>query len=161
MTNTLSIPKDIRIELNTISNRYWTSERDPLFPKEFYDSHIIKEDFEDILLYQPAVLFLIVAQEQQLKQIEETINQNYQFTKAIRTSQTSLEIVHSSVSKGEALKILYPDCQIYAIGDSPSDFEMFPFSKIGYLVSNQECHYPCQRKETILEALQDIISQIK
>ncbi len=153
--------KDIRIELNTISNRYWTSERDPLFPKEFYDSHIIKEDFEDILLYQPAVLFLIVAQEQQLKQIEETINQNYQFTKAIRTSQTSLEIVHSSVSKGEALKILYPDCQIYAIGDSPSDFEMFPFSKIGYLVSNQECHYPCQRKETILEALQDIISHIK
>ena len=32
--------KDIRIELNTVSNRYWKTDRDPDFPKEFYDSHI-------------------------------------------------------------------------------------------------------------------------
>ena len=31
---------NVRVEMNTVSNRYWMSPRDPDFPKEFYDSSI-------------------------------------------------------------------------------------------------------------------------
>ena len=58
--------EDIRIELNTVSNRYWKSERDPAFPSELYDSHIICKDFDKLILYQPAVLFLVIGTEDKL-----------------------------------------------------------------------------------------------
>ena len=67
----------VRIEMNTVSNRYWTSERDPEFPKELYDSHMIKQDFEEIILCQPVVLFLIVGQTSILEDIAKTVNQQY------------------------------------------------------------------------------------
>ena len=58
---------DVRVEMNTVSNRYWMSPRDPDFPKEFYDSSIIKEDFKAIIPYQPVVLYLVVGKEECLK----------------------------------------------------------------------------------------------
>lgn len=153
--------KDVRIELNTISHRFWKSERDPLFPKELYDSHIIIDDFKDILLYQDAVLFLIVGETQYLEEIEKYIHSHYKNTKAVRTSPTSLEILNSTASKGHAIKTLYPDSHIYAIGDSPNDFDMFSIAKKGYLVSDINCNEKCIKKKSILEALQDIISFIQ
>ena len=82
--------EDIRIELNTVSNRYWKSERDPAFPSELYDSHIICKDFDKLILYQPAVLFLVIGTEDKLRSIETYINTTYQKTKAVMTSSTSL-----------------------------------------------------------------------
>jgi len=152
--------EDIRIELNTVSNRYWNSERDPLFPKEFYDSHIIKDNYEEIITCQPAVLFLLVGQQQKLSQIENYVNTNYQNTKAVMTSATSLEILNIKASKGSAVEKLYPDYEIYTIGDSPNDYDMFPVSKQGYLVSEKPCLVECIRKPNILEALQDIVINI-
>lgn len=153
--------QQIRIELNTISNRYWISERDPDFPKELYDSHIIIQDFQDILLYQPAVLFLLIGEQYLLTSIATYINSQFQKTKAVMTSATSLEIMHKHASKGYAVKMLYPHYDIYTIGDSPNDFDMFPVSKQGYLVSNQKCSIDCVRKENIIEALQDIIKRLE
>ena len=149
--------KDIRIELNTVSNRYWKSERDPAFPSELYDSHIICKDFDKLILYQPAVLFLVIGTEDKLRSIETYINTTYQKTKAVMTSSTSLEIMHKDASKGNAVKMLYPKSEVYAIGDSPNDFDMFPIAKKGYLVANKPCQFPCAQKESILEALKDII----
>ena len=149
--------EDIRIELNTVSNRYWKSERDPTFPSELYDSHIICKDFDKLILYQPAVLFLVIGTEDKLRSIETYINTTYQKTKAVMTSSTSLEIMHKDASKGNAVKMLYPKSEVYAIGDSPNDFDMFPIAKKGYLVANKPCQFPCAQKESILEALKDII----
>lgn len=155
------LDKDIRIELNTVSNRYWKSLRDPEFPSELYDSHIIRGDYEEIILCQPAVLFLVIGEDETLSQIEQYINSHYQYTKAVKTSTTSLEILHCNASKGHAVETLYSDCDVYAIGDSPNDFDMFDVVKEGYLVSNIECQYECHKKATILEALQDIIMKIQ
>lgn len=93
--------------MNTVSNRYWTSERDPEFPKELYDSHIIKQDFEEIILCQPVVLFLIVGQTSILEDIAKTVNKQYKRIQAILTSATSLEILSCQASKGLALKIIF------------------------------------------------------
>lgn len=152
---------DVRIELNTISNRYWKSERDPLFPKELYDSHIIYHDFENIILYQPAILFLIIGEEKVLSDVAGYINAHYKATKAVMTSATSLEIMHISASKGHAVERLYSDQYVYAIGDSPNDFDMFTIADKGYLVSDRECPNQCIRKTNILEALKEIISHIE
>jgi len=153
--------KDIRIELNTVSNRYWKTERDPDFPKEFYDSHIIRENYEEIIVCQPTVLFLLIGVERELDEIEEYVNSKYKNTKAVKTSKTSLEILHKKASKGNAIETLYPGYEVYAIGDSPNDFDMFPIVKQGYLVSDIECPYRHIKSKSILESLQDIISCIK
>lgn len=153
--------QDVRIELNTVSSRYWKSERDPDFPRELYDSHIICQNYEDIILYQPAVLFLIVGKQEQLTQIADYVNTQYHYTKAVMTSKTSLEIMNKEASKGHAIELLYPNSSVYSIGDSPNDFDMFPVSKQGYLVSNQKCQYQCKKMPSILESLEDIIKCIK
>lgn len=153
--------QEVRIELNTISNRYWKTERDPLFPKELYDSHILYQDFDNLILYQPAILFLIIGEKKVLSEIARYINSHYQLTKAVMTSETSLEIMHISASKGHAVEQLYSNQYVYAIGDSPNDFDMFPIANQGYLVSNIDCSYSCIRKTSILEALKNIIAQIE
>ena len=57
----------------------------------------------------------------------------------------------------DAALITLSKSEVYAIGDSPNDFDMFPIAKKGYLVANKPCQFPCTQKESILEALKDII----
>lgn len=151
----------VRIELNTISNRYWKSERDEDFPKELYDSHIISQDYEAVLQHQPVVLFLVVGELEHLSKIANYVEEQFQHIKAVMTSNTSLEILNKKASKGHAIEVLYPDCNVYAIGDSPNDIDMFPVAKKGYLVSDIECEVSCIKKPTILEAFKDIIERIE
>ena len=146
----------VRIEINTVSNRYWTSERDPEFPKELYDSHMIKQDFEEIILCQPVVLFLIVGQTSILEDIAKTVNKQYKRIQAILTSATSLEILSCQASKGLALKNNFQNDYIYAIGDSPSDFAMIEYSDYFYNVGQFENPKQAIVKPSILEALTDI-----
>lgn len=153
--------QDIRVELNTISQRFWLSKREPSFPKELYDSHCIVENYEDIIRYQPAILFLVIGDAKKLDDIAKYVDQNYSYIKAVKTSETSLEILNKNVSKGEILQQLYPQHDIYAIGDSPNDFEMFKVSKEAYLVSKLPCPYQVTYKENILEALLDIEKKLK
>lgn len=148
--------KPIRIEINTVSNRYWTSERDPAFPKELYDSHIITSCFEEIISCQPVVLFLIVGETEILTEIAQMINQNYEKTQAILTSVTSLEVMSSCASKGLALKNNFQNFDIYAIGDSPSDFSMIPYCQDFYNVGSFHTPDGAIYKKDILEALKDI-----
>lgn len=150
----------VRIEINTVSNRYWQTERDPNFPKELYDSHIIKEDYEELLSCQPVVLFLIVGETEELQKIANKINQKYKFSQAIMTSSSSLEIVHKMASKGKALQRHFSDQTIYAIGDSPSDFDMIAYSQVFYNVGLFDNPENAIKKENILEALQDIKKKV-
>lgn len=106
-------------------------------------------------------MFLIVGEKEILSDIAEYINSHYKMTKAVMTSETSLEIMHISASKGHAVECLYADQYVYAIGDSPNDFDMFLIADKGYLVSDKECSYSCIRKANILESLKEIISQIE
>lgn len=128
----------VRVEMNTISNRYWTSPRDPGFPKEFYDSSIIKEDLSCVIPYQPVVLFLVVGDYESLKEIQKYIKQHFQDVEAIFTSQTSLEIVSSHISKGEAVHVMYPHAKIYAIGDSESDLSMKKYADRFFYIGHNE-----------------------
>lgn len=152
--------ENVRIEINTVSNRYWKTERDPDFPKELYDSHIIKEDFDELLNCQPVVLFLVVGQTAQLQSIAKEINQKYPFSQAIMTSSSSLEILHKKASKGKALYRHFSNQKIYSIGDSPSDFDMIQYSDIFYNVGTFENPQKAIKKENILEALLDIKKKV-
>lgn len=151
----------VRVELNTISNRYWLSMRDPKFPKELYDSHYIVADFQPILENQPCVLFLVIGEESVLDDIQEKINKKYCQIKSVKTSSTSLEILNKNASKGEAMISMYPKDTIYAIGDSQNDFDMFPYAYKSYLVGGQYSPDATYHLDTILEALQDIENDIK
>ena len=106
-------------------------------------------------------IFAYRSRERELDEIEEYVNSKYKNTKAVKTSKTSLEILHKKASKGNAIETLYPGYEVYAIGDSPNDFDMFPIVKQGYLVSDIECPYRHIKSKSILESLQDIISCIK
>lgn len=125
---------DIRIELNTVSNRYWHSERDPDFPKEYYDSSAIKEDFSSIIKYQPIVLFLLIGENSKINNVQKYIKKNYKKVDAIKTSETSLEVLKKGISKGNTLRKLFPDSKIISIGDSDNDYSMFEQSESSYYV---------------------------
>lgn len=141
----------VRVELNTISKRYWLSPRDPDFPKEFYDSSSLVNDYEDIIRYQPVVLFLVVGETKTLKMIQTNIKQNYDKVDAIMTSFSSLEIIPKGISKGEALHKIYKSQDVYAIGDSESDLSMKDYASSFYLVNEQY---------TIENALEDIMKEV-
>lgn len=130
---------DVRVEMNTISNRYWKTPRDPDFPKEFYDSSIIKSNFTEIIPFQPVILFLIVGQKKRLQEIQKKILGRFNDVHAILTSNTSLEIVSNHVSKGLALKKMFPQEKVYAIGDSESDLTMSHYvKKMFYVGTNKK-----------------------
>lgn len=146
----------VRIEINTVSNRYWTSERDPSFPKELYDSHIIKSDMCELIRCQPVVLFLVVGDAADLEPIARMVNETYRDVQAVMSSATSLELMPRGVSKGAALAKMYAGKRIFAIGDAPNDFEMFGKAERSYLVSDVACPVDVVREPSILEALRDI-----
>lgn len=150
--------KPVRLEMNTISNRYWSSERDPDFPKELYDSSVIRKDYQDIIPYQPIVLFLVIGEHSILEDIQKEVLEKYEGVSAILSSQTSLEIVHEGVSKGQALKDMYDGYDIYAIGDSQSDQSMSAYAKYFYYASQEPCVKAIQI-DTIDQALEDILKK--
>lgn len=147
--------RPVRVELNTVSNRYWNSDRDPDFPREYYDSSRIVSDFDDIIEYQPAVLFLIIGQQAELEAIRAYVNENFPCLDATKTSNTSLEVLPKNVSKGNAIKAVFPDSIVYAIGDSENDFSMFHISRQAYYVGNGPCEY-AKTMPSILQALEEI-----
>lgn len=149
-----------RIEVNTVSNRYWTSERDPDFPKELYDSHVICQDFRELIECQPVVLFLVIGDEGELAPIAAWVEAHCERTLAVMSSPTSLEIMSSSVSKGQAVGRLYADHDVYAIGDAQNDFDMLAAARRGYLVSDVPCTLDVTRVPSITEALEDIAGRV-
>ena len=146
----------LRIELNTASNRYWKSDRDPDFPKEFYDSSIIRADFTDVIKYQPVVLFLLIGDESEINKVQTYVNENCTKIKAIKTSKSSLEILNVNVSKGNALLEIFKDNEIISIGDSENDFSMFDISNKFYYVGEDTCFNKENNVDSIYEALKEI-----
>ena len=153
----LSYP--VRVEMNTISNRYWLTPRDPDFPKELYDSSILVDDLKRIIPYQPVVLFLVIGEEKQLKDIQKTIKEKYHQVDAILTSQTSLEIVPLNVSKGKALQKMYPNDTVYAIGDSESDLSMMEYAHQLYYIGEEVTG--AKQVDDISVALEKILEEEK
>lgn len=150
----------VRVELNTVSNRYWMSDRDPEFPKELYDSHIIQSDYSEVIECQPAVLFLLIGELKDLLPIKEWADRVLVKTQAVISSANSLELMARDVSKGQAIEQLYSGKEVYAIGDAQNDFDMYRVAEQGYLLSDIECEYDVIRKPTIKEALQDIVERL-
>ena len=149
----------IRVEMNTVSNRYWHIDRDPDFPKEFYDSSHIMDDFENVILNQPVVLFLLIGDELQIAEARELVDSNFSNLEAVQTSGTSLEILSKGVSKGNALKTLYGEMDLFAIGDSENDYSMFDRARKSYLIS-EKTHSKAEQIDSIDLALEDIINTI-
>lgn len=149
------LEEDIRVELNTVSNRYWHSERDPLFPKEFYDSSIIVKGFNKVITSQPVTLFLLIGEPQVIERIQKNVNQKFNKIYAVKTSETSLEILPLGVSKGDAMRKIYPDYEVYAIGDSENDYSLFDMAKYSFLVGDK-VNSKARKVKDILEALRFI-----
>ncbi|QIK70284.1 HAD-IIB family hydrolase [Erysipelothrix sp. HDW6C] len=145
----------IRIEMNTISNRYWHNDRDPLFPKEFYDSSIILDDFETVITYQPVVLFLLIGSPQEIETAQSIVDTQFKELLAVKTSNTSLEVMNPSVSKGKAIHELFPDATIVAIGDSENDFSLFDIADKAFIVGGKT-HPKAMSCSTILDAIKAI-----
>jgi hydroxymethylpyrimidine pyrophosphatase-like HAD family hydrolase len=147
---------DLRIELNTVSNRYWHTERDPDFPKEYYDSSNIVNDFENVIKYQPVILFLVIGECDKIRIAQKYINSNYNKAKAVMTSNTSLEILSKGISKGSTVVEMFPNASIVSIGDSENDFSMFELSKESYYVGKGSCDKATYNFNTIYDALKQI-----
>lgn len=152
---------DVRVEMNTVTNRYWHSDRDPDFPKELYDSSVITDaDYASIIPYQPVVLFLIVGKTERLKEIRTIISEKVKHVNPMLTSPTSLEIVPEGINKGTAVAAMYPDETVYAVGDSDSDKSMMPMSEKFYYLGKDDCD-GAVRKNDISEALEDILKEVR
>lgn len=147
----LSKYKNIRYELNTVSNRYWKTPRLAHHPKEYYDSHIINADFKSVILYQPVVLFLCLGQKEELDNIKNYVNTNFQNVRAVSTSNKSLEILTKDVSKGHTLKEIFPHSYIYGIGDSENDYSVFEISDQAYYVGTHEYQRENVEKEKSID----------
>lgn len=152
---------EIRTEINTVSNRYWKSPRDPNFPKEYYDSHVIKEHYQPIIEYQPVTLFLCVGQKETLEPIRDFVKENCQDIHAVMTSRTSLEIYQKGVSKGRTIRELYPDAIIYGIGDSENDFSVFENSDVSYMIKADTEVNATHNVESITQALKMIKKEVE
>ncbi|CAM3649574.1 HAD-IIB family hydrolase [Erysipelothrix urinaevulpis] len=146
----------IRVEMNTISNRFWHSDRDPDFPKEFYDSSHIKADFKEIILNQPVVLFLLIGNKDEIESARQLVEQKFDQLDAVKTSETSLEILARGVSKGAALTQLFESMTLYAIGDSENDYSMFDIAEKAYLIGKDK-HPKAKNIHEILDALDEIL----
>lgn len=151
---------EIRTEINTVSNRYWKTLRDPNFPKEYYDSHVIKEHYQPVIEYQPITLFLCVGQKETLEPIRDFVEANCQKVHAVMTSKTSLEIYQKGVSKGRTIKEIYPEAEIYGIGDSENDFSVFENSSVSYMINPDSEVNATHTVASITEALQLIKKEI-
>ncbi len=148
--------KDIRIEMNTVSNRYWHDPRDPDFPKEFYDSSHIVEDFSQIIQYQPVVLFLLIGDDEVIDNIRSIVTKEFPHLSAFRTSSNSLEVLHKGVNKGTALTDLYGTMELYAVGDSENDFPMFDLARKSYIIS-PGIHETARTVKSVDDALEEIL----
>lgn len=124
----------VRTEINSVSNRYWKSMRTPNMPKEYYDSHVIVQSFQQVIMYQPVTLFLCLGSSEELESIQEYIRENCDVLQAVMTSPKSLEIYQKGISKGKAIRETYPKAMIYGIGDSENDFSVFENSDISFCV---------------------------
>jgi len=153
--------KNLRVEMNTISNRYWHSERDPEFPREFYDSSNVIEDFTQVINYQPVIIFLLIGDMEEINKVKGYIYENFDDVEAVKTSDKTLEILPKGVSKGLALKEMYPKAEIISIGDSESDFSMFPYSKASYYVGRSSFGKADFDVPSIKEALENILKEEK
>ncbi|WP_040213498.1 HAD-IIB family hydrolase [Clostridium polynesiense] len=151
--------KNLRVELNTISSRYWHSDRDPDFPREFYDSSTILEDFTEVINYQPVVIFLLIGDMEEINKVRGYVLENFEEVDAVKTSDKTLEILPKGVSKGLSLKDMYPDAEIVSIGDSESDFSMFPYSKASYCVGKSSFGEANFDVPSIKEALENILKE--
>lgn len=153
------IKTDLRVELNTISNRYWHSLRSPDFPKEFYDSSRVISDFTPIIQYQPCVLFLLIGNQDEIEGARSLVETNFKHLLAVQTSATSLEVLVRGVSKGKSLSEAFPESEIFAIGDSENDHSMFDCADHAYYVCHEN-YKNTQKVHSIAEALADIINVI-
>lgn len=124
----------VRSEINTVSNRYWLTPREDFRPKEYYDSHVINENFVDLIKYQPCVLFLCLGPIEDLESIRSFVNTNCEKLSAVLTSNKSLEILQNGVSKGSTLNQLFKDAYTFAIGDSENDHSVFEHADESYYV---------------------------
>lgn len=150
---------DIRVEMNTVSNRYWHDARDPEFPKEFYDSSHIVSDFKEVILNQPVVLFLLIGDSRNIEEARKLVENNFAHLQAFKTSKTSLEILSQGINKGSALRQIYGDeLELFAIGDSENDFSMFDIADKAYIVY-PELYKNALQVKSIDVALKDIVDK--
>lgn len=151
---------NFRIEVNTISNRYWLSERPKDFVKELYPSEVIVNEFEPIIKYQPVTLFLIMGDKDQVFNLREYIIDNFEHIYPVQTSDSSLEILSKNVSKGEAIRRLFPAEDIFAVGDSENDHSIFEVADKSYYVDHQS-YIGAESVGNITRALEKIYSILK
>ncbi len=151
--------RNLRVELNTISNRYWHNERGADFPREFYNSSNILDDFTEVIYYQPVIIFLMIGDSNEINNVRRYIEENFDDVDAIKTSDKTLEIIPRGVSKGKALKEIYPNAEIISIGDSESDCSMFKYSKTSYFIGKHNLGDADFYMPSIKEVLKNIVKE--
>ncbi|WOO87969.1 putative N-acetylmannosamine-6-phosphate 2-epimerase [Mollicutes bacterium LVI A0039] len=131
----------VRLEVNTINNRYFFTERPSDFPKEFKDSSIVT-NIDQIIDELEVIGFLVIFEDYQ--EIADTVSILAKKFEGVvefeRSSNTSLEVFSSKASKGSAIKYLkdnkYIDSSVktLAYGDSFNDLSMFSEVDTSYAI---------------------------
>ena len=68
-----SYENDVRVEINTVSNRLWKTPRRAELPKEFDDSSMSQTDFAEVINYQPVVSYLLLGDNDKLLKIQKDV----------------------------------------------------------------------------------------
>lgn len=125
----------LRVELNTVANRYWLTERPAGVVREIYESQIFVDDFASVIRHQPAVLFFLTGDPDEIVRVRAEIESRFKKTYPVLTSAISLELLPVGVSKGTTLRRVFPHDKIYSIGDSENDITAFEASDFAYFIS--------------------------
>lgn len=155
--NFLQRLEGLRIELNTVSNRYWLEDRSPGFVRELFASEKIVDEYDSIIDYQPIVLFLVIGDREPIATAREYIEANFNKLYPVQTSANSLEILPNGVSKGIGLRKMFAEDVIFAVGDSENDYSIFDVADQSYLIGTGKYEKAVNVKD-IAEALELILT---
>lgn len=151
---------DFRLEINTAKNRYFETPRDESFPKEFFDSSIIKK-FSELNEDLKYVGILIISDKvDNLKsEIANLVNDPSVIVE--QTSKTSIEIYNANSSKGNAIELIkekYDD--IYVVGDASNDVSMFEkFYEKSFVIKGSNKEVMSSAKKAI-NSIDEVIKEI-
>lgn len=142
--NDIVFSQGLRVEVSTITNRFFPSPRDPAQVSEFVDTSIVDSKLASRVL-QPdfhAVTYLIFGD---MASFQPIIRRSQEELGGLinvqQTSPSSLEIFSLGASKGIAVKDLikrqgYSNSQVYVAGDAENDITMFPLTTHSFAVGH-------------------------
>ncbi|MGL4522545.1 MAG: Cof-type HAD-IIB family hydrolase [Bacilli bacterium] len=143
----LLFAENVRVEVNTESNRHFPTPRPGNEVSEFIDSSIIVDDLKaHTQMELDPTIFLMFGTEQEFQPIIKRVSEKHsEHVIAVMTSPSSLEIFNKEASKGLAIEFVMNKLgitadDVYVVGDSENDMSMFTVTKHSFCMAHGKEH---------------------